>query len=79
LALAGFQVAGVGSFDITYTSKTVLRQLAVAERKLPLMETALREGLRAHIERLKEQAVTTSWRGVRLGSDYVIGCRVPPA
>lgn len=64
------------SFDITYTSKSVLRQLAVAERKLPFMDATLRAGLKAHIERLKEDVVTTNWKGVQLGSDYVIGCKI---
>ncbi len=76
MGIAGFRVVGVGSFDVTYTSKTVLRQLAVAERKLPLMDAGLREGMRSHIEHLKEQIVTTNWRGVHLGADYVIGCKL---
>lgn len=76
LAIAGFEVLGVGSFDITYSSKTVLRQLAVAERKLQFMDPKLREGMKAHIEKLKEDVVTTNWKGVQLGSDYVIGCKI---
>ncbi len=64
------------SFNINYSAKTVLRQLAVAERKLSHMDIALREGLKSHIEKLKEDAVLTNWKGVQFGSDYVIGCKV---
>jgi hypothetical protein len=64
------------SFNITYSSKTVLRQLAVAERKLKHMDARLRQGVQAHIEKLKEDVVTTKWRGVQMGSDYVVGCKM---
>ena len=76
LATAGFKVSGVGSFNITYSSKTVLRQLGVAERKLPFMEEGLRAGMASRIAMLKEQALMTKWSGVQFGADYAIGCQL---
>jgi hypothetical protein len=76
LDLAGFQVLGVGSFNITYTHRTLLRQLGVAERKLPFMLPELRAGMQSFIDELKEQTALTNWKGVQLGADYVIGAKL---
>lgn len=73
---AGLVVVGVGSFPIVHTTRQVLRQVGVAERKLQYMQGELREGMTQHLKQLREKVENTDWRGVKLGVDYVIAAKI---
>jgi len=72
LDLAGFMVVGLGEFNITYTARTVERQIAVGERKLRYMSPEAAAGIKAELSRLRTRVRATNWKGVVLGKDYVI-------
>ena len=72
-----WRLVGSGAFPIVYSVRTVLRQLTVARRKLPLMSAGARAGMAAYCDELESRIAATDWRGVRLGEDYVCAFQKP--
>jgi len=74
---SGFRVVQSKKFTILHSESSLLRQVAVAERKLPFMPCRqLRDGMAAHIAELKAKiadAVSQSeGRKIPLSFDYVV-------
>ena len=78
LVRSGFTVTHAEQIGICFRARHVNRQLDVCLRKLEhLPDSELAAALRAHIERLREEALSAvqAEEGARLGSDWVVAAR----
>lgn len=78
---AGFEINDAVKVPIMYGARFINGQLNVCLRKLPLFQDrALADRMRAHIEDVREQALSLSALdrgGIRFGHDYVVTATRP--